>query len=90
MLKSTGIVRKVDDLGRVVIPMELRRTMDISEKDPLEIFVDGNQIILKKYTPGCFVCGSVETLTASLKGKLICETCLREAAKIHEINTSVR
>ncbi|WP_084246858.1 AbrB/MazE/SpoVT family DNA-binding domain-containing protein [Rummeliibacillus stabekisii] len=50
-MKSTGIVRKVDELGRVVIPMELRRTFDIAERDALEIFIDGNQIILKKYAP---------------------------------------
>lgn len=50
-MKSTGIVRKVDDLGRIVIPMELRRTLGIEERDPLEIFVDGSQIILKKYQP---------------------------------------
>lgn len=50
-MKSTGIVRKVDELGRVVLPMELRRTLGIVERDPLEIFIDGNQIILKKYAP---------------------------------------
>jgi AbrB family looped-hinge helix DNA binding protein len=51
MLKSTGIVRKVDELGRIVLPIELRRTLDIVEKDPLEIYVDGERIILKKYEP---------------------------------------
>lgn len=50
-MKSTGIVRKVDELGRVVIPMELRRTLGIDVRDPLEIFVDGSQIILQKYQP---------------------------------------
>lgn len=52
-MKSTGIVRKVDELGRIVIPMELRKSLGISEKDPMEIFVDGDQIILRKYAPGC-------------------------------------
>ncbi len=52
-MKSTGIVRKVDELGRVVIPMELRRNLNITEKDALEIYVEGDNIILKKYTPGC-------------------------------------
>ena len=51
-MKSTGIVRKVDDLGRIVLPIELRRTLDINERDSIEIFVDGNQIVLKKYSPG--------------------------------------
>ena len=50
-MKSTGIVRKVDDLGRIVLPIELRRTLDINERDSIEIFVDGNQIVLKKYSP---------------------------------------
>ena len=53
MMKSTGIVRRVDELGRVVLPIELRRTLDIQEKDALEIYVDANSIILKKYEPSC-------------------------------------
>lgn len=60
-MKSTGIVRKVDELGRVVIPIELRRTLGIEEKDPLEIYVDDNgSIILKKYSRGCAKCGQVK------------------------------
>lgn len=55
-MKSTGIVRKVDELGRIVLPVELRRTMDIAEKDPLEIYVDGNSIVLRKYRPSCIFC----------------------------------
>lgn len=60
-MKSTGIVRKVDELGRVVIPIELRRTLDIEEKDALEIFVENDQIILKKYSPNmaCALTGEV-------------------------------
>ena len=57
-MKSTGIVRKVDELGRIVLPVELRRTMDIAEKDPLEIYVDGNSIVLRKYRPSCIFCDS--------------------------------
>ena len=52
-MKSTGIVRKVDELGRIVLPIELRRTLDIAEKDAIEIYVDGESIILKKYEPTC-------------------------------------
>ena len=56
-MKSTGIVRKVDELGRIVLPIELRRTLDIAEKDAIEIYVDGASIILKKYEPTCIFCG---------------------------------
>ena len=73
-MKSTGIVRKVDELGRVVLPIELRRTLDIAEKDGLEIFVDGEQIILKKYKPNmtCVVTGEVsDNNHVLLDGKLI-------------------
>ncbi len=75
MMKSTGIVRKVDELGRVVIPIELRRTLQIEEKDALEIYVDGEKIILKKYQPACIFCGNAEKITI-FKDKNICEECL--------------
>jgi AbrB family transcriptional regulator, transcriptional pleiotropic regulator of transition state genes len=78
-MKSTGIVRKVDELGRVVIPIELRRTLDIAEKDALEIYVDGEQIILKKYAPACIFCGQAKDV-ASYKGKNVCPACLDEMA----------
>ncbi|OMF98206.1 AbrB/MazE/SpoVT family DNA-binding domain-containing protein [Paenibacillus sp. FSL R7-0337] len=76
-MKSTGIVRRIDELGRVVIPMELRRTMAIENLDPLEIFVDGDKIVLKKYNPGCTLCGSVEELK-HLSSKPICTACITE------------
>lgn len=75
MMKSTGIVRKVDELGRVVIPIELRRTLQIEEKDALEIYVDGEKIILKKYEPACIFCGNAERVTI-FKDKNICLDCL--------------
>jgi len=74
-VKSTGIVRKVDELGRVVIPIELRRTMNIHEKDALEIFVDGERIILKKYEPACIFCGNADNMR-NIMGKNICTDCL--------------
>jgi len=74
-MKSTGIVRKVDELGRVVIPIELRRTLGIAEKDSLEIYVDSEKIILKKYEPACIFCHSAEDMV-NYKGKNICEECL--------------
>ncbi len=77
MMKSTGIVRKVDELGRVVIPIELRRTLGISEKDALEIYVDGERIMLKKYEPACIFCGNADRVSY-FKGKIVCNTCLKE------------
>ena len=65
-MKSTGIVRKVDDLGRIVLPIELRRTLDINERDSIEIFVDGNQIVLKKYSPSCIFCGEADRKSTRL------------------------
>lgn len=76
-MKSTGIVRRVDELGRVVIPIELRRTLDIAEKDALEIYVDGEHIILKKYEPACIFCGQAKDVI-QYKGKNICSKCLEE------------
>ena len=80
MMKSTGMVRKVDELGRIVIPIGLRRTMDIEEKDALEIFVDGDKIILKKYEPACLFCGNAEEVV-NYKGKNICRACAAELKK---------
>jgi len=76
-VKSTGIVRKVDELGRVVLPIELRRTLDIAEKDALEIYVDGATIILRKYEPACIFCDSAKDITV-YKGKNICNDCLAQ------------
>lgn len=78
-MKSTGIVRKVDELGRVVIPIELRRTLDIAEKDALEIYVDADKIILKKYEPACVFCGSADNVV-NYKNKNVCQSCLKEMA----------
>ena len=74
-MKATGIVRRVDDLGRIVLPKELRDTMDIAEKDPLEIYVEGEKVILKPYRPGCIFCGDVEDLT-EVNGKKACGSCV--------------
>ena len=75
-MKSTGIMRKIDELGRVVLPIELRRKMDISEKDSLEIYVEGDSIILKKYQPSCIFCGEPKNVIA-FKGKNVCENCVQ-------------
>ncbi|HEU4964182.1 MAG TPA: AbrB/MazE/SpoVT family DNA-binding domain-containing protein [Bacilli bacterium] len=79
-MKSTGIVRKVDELGRVVIPIELRRTLGIGEKDALEIYVDGERIVLKKYEPACVFCGSADDII-HFRGKNICSSCVGEMSR---------
>ncbi|HEX6971267.1 MAG TPA: AbrB/MazE/SpoVT family DNA-binding domain-containing protein [Limnochordia bacterium] len=80
-LKSTGIVRKVDELGRVVIPIELRRTLQIAEKDALEIYVDGEKIVLKKYEPACIFCGNAEGVR-NFRDKNICQDCLQAMKEV--------
>ena len=73
-MKSTGIVRKLDELGRVVIPMEIRNQFNIVEKDPIEIYVEGSCIVLKKYEPNCIFCGNTKNLV-EYKDKLVCDKC---------------
>jgi len=73
-VKSIGIVRKLDELGRVVLPVELRRSLDLEERDSLEIFVDGNKVILQKYQPGCTNCGDLDVVVSVGKTRL-CRVC---------------
>lgn len=75
-MKSTGIVRKVDELGRIVLPIELRRTLDIAERDSLEIYVDGPSIVLRKYQPACIFCDDAKNVI-SYKGKNVCPNCIK-------------
>lgn len=76
-MKSTGIVRKVDELGRIVLPKEIRDTMDIKEKDALEIFTDADQIILQKYQPSCIFCGNADDVIYFNK-KRVCTECIEK------------
>lgn len=76
-MKATGVVRRIDDLGRIVIPKELRRTLDIEIKDALEIYQDAEQIILKKYEPACIFCGEASRIKY-FRGKNICLNCLSD------------
>lgn len=80
-MKSTGIVRKVDELGRIVLPIELRRTLDIAEKDALEIYVEGASIILRKYQPSCIFCGDAKNVI-NFRNKNICQSCLRRIREL--------
>lgn len=76
-MKATGIIRKVDELGRIVLPIELRRTMDIAVRDELEIFIDNDRVVLQKCEQhgSCVFCGSNQELQ-SYRGKNVCRDCL--------------
>ena len=88
-MKSTGIVRNLDQLGRLVIPKETRKAFNLNDGDPIEMFTDGDKIILKKYAPGCHCCGSLDHLTEVL-GLKICPKCLKEFAKALDIIDKLR
>ncbi|MFB9328199.1 AbrB/MazE/SpoVT family DNA-binding domain-containing protein [Paenibacillus aurantiacus] len=79
MKNPTGIVRKVDELGRLVIPIEIRRAMSLDIGESVEVFVNDTQVILKKYSPGCLYCGNIEAMM--FKGKLICADCVQETKR---------
>ena len=79
-MKSVGHARKVDELGRIVLPIELRRSMDIAEKDILEIYQEGSTIVLRKYEPSCIFCGG-EKNVSEFKNKMVCASCLKALAK---------
>lgn len=80
-MKTTGVIRQLDSLGRIVLPIELRRTLDIGPKDLLEIFVEGASVILRKYEPDCLFCGSSHDLSP-FKDKMICSHCLKELQQL--------
>ena len=75
-MKSTGIIRRIDALGRIVLPMELRRSLGWREQDRVEIFTEGEQVILRRFEPNCCFCGRGEELT-EYRGKLVCAKCIR-------------
>ena len=82
-MKSTGIVRDVDNLGRIVLPIELRRTLGINVKDSVEIYTDNDTIILKKFQQACVFCGANDKLS-EFKGKMICSRCMNELNISHK------
>ena len=86
-MKSTGIVRRVDELGRIVLPIELRRSLNINERDTLEIFVDDERIILKKYEPADIFTGSMDDLI-EYKGKKVSKESIIEMAKLANLKIS--
>ena len=81
-MKATGIVRRIDQLGRIVVPSETRKMLGINEKDPIEIFMDNDSIVLRKYEPACMFCGSADE-TVRLDDKLICKKCIDRAAALY-------
>ena len=86
-MKSTGIVRKLDELGRITLPIELRRNLDVNERDPLEIFVDEDTIILKKYNPADIFIGEMDDLV-EYKGKKVSKSSIIELAKLAGLNVA--
>lgn len=84
-MKATGIIRRVDELGRVVIPIEIRNQFNIVEKDTIEIYVDDSSIILKKYEPNCIFCGNINNLV-EYKNKLVCKSCSNKLNSLQQKN----
>ena len=80
-MKTTGVIRQLDSLGRIVLPIELRRNLEIGPKDMLEIFVEGNSVILRKYEPDCLFCGGSRELS-QYRDKMICARCLKELKQL--------
>lgn len=80
-MKATGIIRKVDELGRIVLPIELRRSLDIDVKDPIEIYTDGDKIVLKKYSQTCSFCGKSKDVV-SFRDRLVCRKCIEELSSL--------
>jgi transcriptional pleiotropic regulator of transition state genes len=76
-MKSTGVVRKVDELGRIVLPIEIRKTLDIKEKDSIEIFIDEDRIVLQKYQPACTFCNQVDNIVYFCN-KRVCASCIEK------------
>ena len=82
-MKATGIVRNLDELGRIVIPKEIRKKLKIEQKDPIEIFIEGNSIVLKKFEENCIFCNGTNDLT-SFEEKLICNKCINKLLSLKE------
>lgn len=80
-MKSTGMVRHIDSLGRIVLPIELRRVLELDEDSALEIFVERNQVILKKYEPSCIFCGEAKNVE-TYKGRNICAKCRKAIGEL--------
>ena len=80
-MKSLGMVRKIDELGRIVLPIEIRRQLDINPGDGVEMFSDKGRIILQKYAPSCIFCGEADGIV-TYKEKRVCTACLQEMKEL--------
>ena len=80
-MKSTGVVRKIDNTGRLVLPRELRSLLDIQERDNIEIFIDGNKIVLQKYQPACMFCNQMDDVVY-FNGKRVCASCIEKIKQL--------
>ena len=76
-MKSTGVVRRVDELGRIVLPIEIRKVLGINTKDAIEIFTDNDKIVLQKYAPACIFCNETEDVIY-FNNKLVCASCIKQ------------
>ncbi|NTW28060.1 MAG: AbrB/MazE/SpoVT family DNA-binding domain-containing protein [Coriobacteriia bacterium] len=81
-MHDTGIVRRVDDLGRIVIPMELRKTLGIKVRDPLAIYVEGERIMLTKHKDACSICGEPDAEMVQVKNRPVCSDCIATVKKV--------
>ena len=85
-MRSVGIVRKIDQLGRIVIPIEIKRRMDIKAKDLIEFLIDKDRIVVQKYYPACTFCGEKEKDESErfeFSGKIICKSCFQGVADLN-------
>ena len=82
-MKTKGIIRKVDEVGRIIIPSEIRSVLNIDYRDQVEVFLDNNSMIVKKYVPTCIFCGETKNISV-FKDKQVCARCLKELSKLNE------
>ena len=80
-MKATGVVRKIDPLGRLVIPIEVRRMLGLRENEPVEMFIDGTKVVIQKYVPACIICGSLADVH-TIDDKNICDICVEKIKKM--------
>lgn len=83
-MRATGMVRKIDDLGRMVVPKEIRENLGWEMNDSIEIFVDEDAVLLKKYRKGCFICGNVTDESVNIKHINLCDECIRKLKESNE------
>lgn len=81
LMKDTGVVRKIDPLGRLVIPIEVRRELGLNENEPVEMYVENKRVIIEKYNPSCLICGETENVK-KINEKSICDSCINKIKEL--------